>query len=316
MPSNRKNGDVQKLSVPLDLALVAAARAIGSRLCPGDASSKYFVHNRFLYPIVYFFDFFGFPLRQLVTARSFLVYEKLWQTLQDSHPPEIVIHLSGGYSSHLLNLSMEDLQQHDKISREYILTDLSTTLSFHQTVNSRFFKDYKQKSPFILFLEYDVFRDNLVQLLEKHHVDFKNKKVLVFFEGFYYYLPPETRTELLKQIVEILKPQQGFLITDFQSKDFCVLLQERKLRGWRKMRNALATLIARKLTSSSSTYPLEKDGFEINFFFYGFQVVESTPTSDSKRIAPLSLISNLEIQAFPLLAFNVYLFQYHSPYPK
>ncbi|MFX0066700.1 MAG: hypothetical protein ACFFC7_31560 [Candidatus Hermodarchaeota archaeon] len=312
MKNHKNNSRVRSLIIPLNLAIVAAARAIGSKLCPGDPTSRYFVLNSFLYPMVYLCDILGFPLRHLVAARSFLVYEKLWQSLQSEFPPEIIIHVSGGFSTHLLNLVAEDLQRNKKLTRKYVLTDLSTSLQAHLVASSRFFKKSVGHSSPVLYLEYDVFKHDLVQILEDHQVAFKHKKVLILLEGFWYYLPLESRIRLLDQITKVLSPQRGFLITDFQSDDFSVLLQKRNLKGWRRLRNSVATFIAKKLTGEESTYSLEKDNFETIFNLLGFLVVENSITSNSSKLFPIHLVFNLDLVSFPPLAFNVYLFQFYS----
>ncbi|MFX1535320.1 MAG: hypothetical protein ACFFDI_13935 [Promethearchaeota archaeon] len=312
MKNHKSNSRSQSLFIPLDLAIVAAARAIGSKLCPGDPTSRYFVNNFLLYLIVYFFDILGFPLRHLVAARSFLVYEKLWQSLQSQSPPEIIIHVSGGFSTHLLNLIAEDLQRNKRTTRKYVLTDLSASLQVHQAASSRFFKKSVSAPSPVLYLEYDVFKQDLVQVLEEHHIAFKHKKVLILLEGFWYYLPLKSRTRLLSQITKILKPQQGYLIIDFQSDDFSVLLQKRSLKGWRRLRNSVATFIAKKLTGAESTYSLQKDNFETTFNLFGFLAVENSFTSNSNIFFPFHLVFNLDLVSFPPLAFNVYLFQFYS----
>ncbi|MFX1253522.1 MAG: hypothetical protein ACFFCZ_18070 [Promethearchaeota archaeon] len=312
MESRNSNSHARSLYIPIDLSIVAAARAIGSKICPGDLTSRYFVNNFFLYPIVYLSDILGFPLRYLVATRSYLVYEKLWHSLQSEFPPEIIIHVSGGFSTHLLNLIAEDLQHNKKLTRKYVLTDLSTSLQTHQIASSRFFKKSVSHSSPILYLEYDFFKHDLVQILEDHQIAFKNKKVLILLEGFWYYLPLEFRIKLLNEMSKILSPQRGFLITDFQSDDFSVLLQKRTLKGWRRLRNSVATFIAKKLTGEESTFSLEKDNFETTFNLFGFLAVENSFTSNSNKLFPFPLVFNLDPVSFPPLAFNVYLFQFYS----
>ncbi|MFX0095432.1 MAG: hypothetical protein ACFFBD_27095, partial [Candidatus Hodarchaeota archaeon] len=182
--------------------------------------------------------------------------------------PELIIHLSGGFSTYFFRLLRHDEEYHNKT---YILTDLDPVLQINKQVQERFYEDMRNKFsgelPKILNLKYDILADNLVEILNEQGIDPRKTRPLIILEGVLNYFKKSTQIRLLNQLIEILAPLNGFLIVDVQSEFLPSIFQAGGIRGRisRKIGEAF-------LESTEAVFSQIKEHELLNL---GFQVINS-----------------------------------------
>ncbi|MFX0066699.1 MAG: hypothetical protein ACFFC7_31555, partial [Candidatus Hermodarchaeota archaeon] len=283
----------------LDLSLVAAARSMGSKgvahVLP-DIHSLYFVESSTPHYLIRIASNMGIPFREFICRRSILVRLKLMEVMQLEEPPELIIHVSGGYSSYFFDLLRHGEDYHKKT---YVLTDLEPVLEANKQAQERFYTDWKKnfsgELPQILNLKFDITTDDLVEILSKNGLDPRKKRPLIILEGVLYYFEKSTQIRLLNQLIEILLPLNGFLIVDLQSEVFASLFLGNGFRS--KIAQRIAGAFIKSVTANF--HPIKEH--ELLELSPGFQVV------NSGIFESLSFVSNLSAPGFKEGSFNVLL---------
>jgi hypothetical protein len=269
----------QDISVPIDLSLLAAIRASNYQKYEADLISQLFVTKSYHYALADILNI-CYPLKELIKWRYSTLFQELSILYQKA---DIIIHLSGGSSTHISNLVNLDLKLNDKLSKQYVLTDLKKPIKLHKTVMSNYFRRTQQISQPTDYLEFDVFKDSLPEKLSDKGINLHTNRILIFSEGFIYYLPHNIFLDLIKQINTIISHKKGFFLTDMQFFDYFDLLNNNYNSIQHNTNRIISKLFKRLLKTIILKEPIAKKSFEQLMANNGYLIENICTISDSKN---------------------------------
>lgn len=234
--------NVPRIQIPLDMKLIVTARANSYQQFKGDKFSQYFITSNFYIALIKIIvKITGIPLQELLLKR-FIKIQKQINKIIEENDIDVVINLSGSMNTHLLNIWYDDLLQ-NKFKRKYILTDINNNIDSHKKIvdEAIFLNKIKFCKIRMEFIEFDIFKHNLIEILQKSGINCSNDRLLIFTEGLIYYIPITQRKMFFKDISKVISMNKGnnFFMTDLQEFDFITLLKRRNVTGIKKIQNTL-----------------------------------------------------------------------------